>query len=86
MKRDADLFGVITFGKGKIAMATTMLIYAFLSSPALTIVKRAFSKRLSDKFVVDVHLKVLASLIGISHQEDAVLGNVNYVQDDVRGL
>ncbi|CAN9472253.1 unnamed protein product [Alternaria alternata] len=59
-----------------------MLLHAFLSSSAPAVVKRTFSKRLSYKFVVDVHLKVLASLPGISYQEDIVFGDVNDIRDN----
>jgi hypothetical protein len=75
---------MITFRKLEIAMASTMFLHTFLSNfSAPGVIKRAVSKRLSCKLVVDVHLKVLTSLLGIGHQEDAILKDVDITGDDL---
>ncbi|CAN9264226.1 unnamed protein product [Alternaria alternata] len=65
-------------------MASTMFLHTFLSNfSAPAVIKRAISKSLSCKLVVDVHLKVLTSLLGIGHQEDTILKDVDITGDDI---
>jgi len=64
---------MLTLQELEVRMASSMVLNAFLTSPAPRAVKRTFSRCHSDTNIVDKHYKVLASLSGVRYQQDAVL-------------